>query len=83
MALMSSDLRDRRMPTRERTGGQMPKAPVTAETDRYEGWMISTPFGSHMPLDVEPHWSWRNPLNILPGIILLFTLLAIIGALLT
>jgi hypothetical protein len=83
MALMSSDLRDRQMPTLERTGGQMPKAPANAETARYEGSMIGTPCGSHMPLDIEPHWSWRNPLNILPAIILLFTLLAIIGALIS
>ncbi len=28
--------------------------------------------GSHMPLDIEPHFSWRNPVNLLPlGVLLL------------
>ena len=36
--------------------------------------------GSHMPLDTELHWSWRNPLNILVIILLLFLLTALIGA---
>lgn len=37
--------------------------------------------GSRMPLDTEIHWSWSNPLNIFPAILLLFVLAALIGAL--
>jgi hypothetical protein len=35
---------------------------------------------SHMPIDTDIHWSWSNPLNLLPACILLFVLLALIGA---
>jgi hypothetical protein len=38
--------------------------------------------GSHMPLDTEIHWNWRNPLNLIVGIILFFCIVALIGALL-
>jgi len=36
--------------------------------------------GSRMPLDTEIHWTWRNPLNILLVILLLFVIAAVIGA---
>jgi hypothetical protein len=35
--------------------------------------------GSHMPLDTSIHWEWRNPLNILPALILAVLALAVIG----
>lgn len=35
--------------------------------------------GSHMPLDTEVHWTWRNPLNVIPAALLLVTLLAAVG----
>ena len=38
--------------------------------------------GSHMPLDTGIHWDWANPLNILPAIVLLVTLIAVIGLIL-
>lgn len=31
--------------------------------------------GSHMPLDTESHWSWRNPANLIPLAVLLLILL--------
>lgn len=34
----------------------------------------------HMPLDTESHWHWSNPVNLLPGLILL--LMLVIGILL-
>jgi hypothetical protein len=84
MALISSDLRDQSRPVLERTGGRAPKAPRGA-AEQEGGWAygLDTPRGSHMPLDTEPHWSWRNPLNILPAIILLLALLAIVGVIIT
>lgn len=35
--------------------------------------------GSHMPLDTEIHWTWRNPLNLIPAALLLVLLLALVG----
>jgi len=37
-------------------------------------------FGSHMPLDIDSHWDWRNPLNIIPGLILLLFVIALVAA---
>lgn len=37
--------------------------------------------GSHMPLDVDGHWSWRNPLNLIPafiGVVMLVALFALL-----
>jgi hypothetical protein len=34
-----------------------------------------------MPLDTAIHWDWRNPLNIIPALILLNLILALIGLL--
>ena len=36
-----------------------------------------TSSGSHMPLDIAIHWSWRNPLNLLLVVPLLLTGLAL------
>jgi hypothetical protein len=61
-------------------GGSKPKKP----TSRYEnplGYGLGTSYGSHTPLDIEPHWDWRNPLNVIPAIILLIVALAIIAIL--
>ncbi len=35
--------------------------------------------GSHMPLDIEPHWSWSNPLNIIPALLLLSLIIGLLG----
>ena len=35
--------------------------------------------GSHMPIDTNVHWDWRNPLNILPAIILVILAIGMIG----
>jgi hypothetical protein len=35
--------------------------------------------GSHMPIDTGIHWEWRNPLNILPALILLFLLIDLVA----
>jgi hypothetical protein len=40
----------------------------------------SSAFGSHMPLDVEAHWDWRNPVNIIPIVILLLFVIALVAA---
>jgi len=35
--------------------------------------------GSHMALDTDIHWEWRNPLNILPALILVLLVVALVG----
>ena len=46
--------------------------------ERYERHLSDTPFGSHMPLDTGVLWDWRNPLNILPALMLFVVLLALV-----
>jgi hypothetical protein len=36
--------------------------------------------GSHQPLDVGTHWSWRNPLNAIPLTLILLVALALLSA---
>jgi hypothetical protein len=53
-----------------RTGGSFDPRPAPARGN----WLARSAgdgFRSHMPLDTEIHWDWRNPLNIIPAIILL------------
>ncbi|HWQ14284.1 MAG TPA: hypothetical protein VNL77_15905 [Roseiflexaceae bacterium] len=38
--------------------------------------------GSHMPLDTDIHWDWRNPLNIIPASMLLLLVIAVVGLIL-
>ena len=38
--------------------------------------------GAHMPLDTTIHWDWRNPLNVLPALLLLLLAIALVGCLL-
>lgn len=63
---------------RERTGGPHGDQPETA-SEIIEFFMSNTPFGSHMPLDTQMHWDWRNPLNIIPAFMALLFLLTVIG----
>jgi len=69
---------------RERTGG--PRNPPPREPRRgsrsidaatANGLAITA--GSHMPLDTVLHWNWRNPLNLLPLLIVLALLLALVA----
>ena len=62
---------------RERTGGPRGDQPETSN-ELIEFFMMNTPFGSHMPLDTQLHWDWRNPLNIIPAFILLLLALTIL-----
>jgi hypothetical protein len=38
--------------------------------------------GSHMPIDADIHWNWRNPLNFIPALIVVLLLIALIGTVL-
>lgn len=63
-----------------RTGGKLPRP---TRFERHENVRTSAIYGSHMPLDTEAHWTWRNPLNILPALLLLFFLIGVIGTIAT
>jgi hypothetical protein len=72
---------------RERTGGppnRPPRPPSGGNrSDRTPPiWMQTANAGSHMPLDTMLHWEWRNPLNLLPLLLLLALLLALVALLL-
>jgi hypothetical protein len=57
------------------TGGSRHRTQLTNIYERFSGERR----GSHMPIDTNIHWDWRNPLNILPAIILVFLVIAVIG----
>ncbi len=63
----------------ERTGG--PRGPHSSNTpaNYQDRFGIGRNFGSHMPIDADPHWRWDNPLNILPAVIAVFLLLALLA----
>jgi hypothetical protein len=59
---------------RERTGG-----PRRGRFEDLDLLGLGSNFGSRMPLDTEPHWTWRNPLNIIPAAVLFVLAIALIG----
>ncbi len=63
-----------------RLGG--PRLPLSAAEyqDVVERFASGVIFGSHMPLDTEAHWDWRNPLNLIPAAILLLIVIALMAA---
>jgi hypothetical protein len=63
---------------RERTGGPG-GAPTNTTREATEYFMSNTPFGSHMPLDIQMHWNWRNPLNVIPALMLVLFVLSVVG----
>lgn len=64
-----------------RTGGTRDQRPNRFE--RLENIRTSQISSSAMPLDTEAHWSWRNPLIILPLLMLLLFVIAIVGTIVT
>jgi len=63
---------------RTRWGGPRRRRPTMTRYEQYERHQSDTPYGSHMPLDTSVHWDWRNPLNILPALLLFVVLLALV-----
>jgi hypothetical protein len=57
----------------------MPRSAATRD-DLVERFATGAIFGSHMPLDTEAHWDWRNPLNIIPAMLLLMIVIALVAA---
>ena len=65
---------------RARTGGSFDSHPAPTPGN----WLVRSAadgFRSHMPLDTDIHWDWRNPLNIIPAIILLVTVIDLLSLL--
>ena len=65
---------------RSRLGGPRNPRPAAAREDWFERFTPSVTFGSHMPLDTDMHWDWRNPLNLIPALILLLIVIALVAA---
>ena len=63
---------------RARFGGSR-RGPTTTTYEREEYYGTTDHNGSHMPLDTTAHWDWYNPLNILPGLILLMLVVALVA----
>ena len=66
-------------PRTRRGGPRLPQS-AAAREDLAERFATGAIFGSHMPLDTEAHWDWRNPLNIIPAAILLVIVIALVAA---
>jgi hypothetical protein len=65
---------------RTRLGGPRLPQPAAAHDDLIERFTTGAIFGSHMPLDTDAHWEWRNPLNLIPAAILLLIVIALVAA---
>jgi hypothetical protein len=66
---------------RRRRGGRPRQLPATSGRAMPERYALEPVPGSFMPLDAQAHWDWRNPLNIIPAVILLFVIAALAGML--
>jgi hypothetical protein len=62
---------------RERTGGSFSSG--SNRSARYDIRLDTTRQGSHMPIDTDIHWTWRNPLNILPAFVVICLVIAVVG----
>jgi len=65
---------------RARLGGPRLPRPAAKPSDRIERFATGGIFGSHMPLDIDAHWDWRNPLNLIPAMIVLLFIIALVAA---
>ena len=65
---------------RSRLGGPRPTGPTFVRESWLERFSAGPAFGSHMPLDTDMHWEWRNPLNLIPAMILLLIVIALVAA---
>lgn len=48
-------------------------------TNFYERFASNAFGGPHMPLDLDIHWQWSNPLNIFPAFALLLVIIAAVA----
>jgi len=64
---------------RARFGGSRRGSPTATRYEHDQHYGMANYHGSHMPLDTIAHWDWYNPLNILPGLILLLLVVALVA----
>lgn len=60
-------------------GGPRRRGPAPTQAEKLMRYGATDYLGSHMPIDADIHWTWRNPLNLLPLTLLIFTLIALIS----
>ena len=72
--------RERTGGPRLRPGGPRPSRSAAARDEWFERFTAGPGRGSHMPLDTDAHWDWRNPLNVIPALILLLIVIALVAA---
>ena len=61
-------------------GGPRRPRPAATREDLVERFATGAIFGSHMPIDIDAHWSWNNPLNVIPAMILLLVVIVLVAA---
>ena len=64
---------------RARYGGPRRRRTATTRYERNEYYGTIYYLGSHMPIDTSIHWEWRNPLNVLPALILFMLVVALVA----
>ena len=65
--------------TRARLGRPHSRRPTRIDPVWREHDQIGSNLGSHMPIDTDIHWKWRNPLNVIPALLLLLLVSALVG----
>ncbi|HEY3232742.1 MAG TPA: hypothetical protein VGJ87_26160 [Roseiflexaceae bacterium] len=71
---------DRLAAPRARYGGPRRRRTATTRYERNEYYGTTVDYlGSHMPIDTGIHWEWRNPLNVLPALILFMLAVALVA----
>jgi len=64
---------------RARLGGPRQRKPASTPAERLMRYGTVDYLGSHMPLDIEIHWEWRNPLNLIPLLFLFLVVVALVA----
>lgn len=62
-----------------RSGGPRRSRPTVTTYEQQNHYGPLTSSGSHMPLDTNIHWEWRNPLNLIPAVLLMLALIAVVA----
>lgn len=68
----------RRTVRRERTGRPR-RAPLRLFSESSLTAPVRDQYGSHMPLDTQSHWTWSNPLNLIPATLIIATAVALVA----
>ena len=64
---------------RARFGGSRRGPPTATRYEHDQHYGMANYHGSPLPLDTAVHGEWRNPINILPGLILLLLVVALVA----